>query len=115
MNTNGISTAQGRAWNYVSAETMGSAPHVIEGIVVRQGGGLSVANWPQAVHLRSNGHVVTIKGMDSMDTLTLDYKRGDHIVAIVTDTLTVGIRDQNLGSYAPVGIATIHECALSNT
>ena len=109
-----VQTAQGRAWNYVSAEQMGSAPQVIEGIVVNSNGRLIVVNWPQAVHLRSNGYVITVKAYDPSNTVTLDYKRGDHMVAVITDSTTVGIRTQNLGDYAPSGLSTLHECALNN-
>lgn len=106
----GVQTAQGRAWNYVSAEDM--LP--VRAVIVLRAGKVETVNNPNGVHLRANGHEVTVKGFDSSDTVTLDYRRGDSILAVTNGYATHDVRLSNFYAFAPRGVQTIHLCALNN-
>lgn len=108
-----VRTAQGRAWNYVSADDMQN----VQGVIVRESlsSPLTIVNNPNGVHIRSNGHVVTVKGFDKADTVTIDYRSGGGIVGVIMNDGVHSVRLLNFGEWAPRGIQQIHLCAINNS
>jgi hypothetical protein len=85
-------------------------------MIVFKGGEVRTVRLPRTLYLRHTDTQITVRAFDSRDTVTLDYRKGDHIIGMVYENVwgipfTLSAVVENFANLYP-GVAAMHKRAV---